>query len=307
MKNTIAAALTILVAATVSQVKADEGGYPTLSGSLTIALTKTYEEGGYPSNEDTYENVLTDTATTYRYQYKSLSKTAKITNTQFIQGLIDADYLDEESSASDWSLILVEDEYFGYEFNSYESVFAVSDEYGVVYVGNAGSGEFYGDEFPLMASRSGDSIDAESSVYTYSYVSDGEDRENTKEVGKGRVKSKELLAIFIALPYTYYEGEDSYTELSPAFMLGVNSYGFSFSYTDDYVNDSYQSSYAPTASSITGLVGTDGGLFGGPRRGYNSAIYTGSIKVAALRTVTDEGLLEGMYFAISDAYGYWEM
>lgn len=314
MKKLYAAAASLLLASTAAMASVPVAK----TGALTIGLTAAYTEGGFAGGE--YETVLSESP--YRSQYKSVAKTAKFTNTEFIQALIDGEYL-EESSASDWNLVVaylqLDEEESPYIDTT--AFFAIGNSN----VGNAvvylGGDDFYGPygEFPLSVVSDfeglyGESI-SESSVYT-------ETASGYAYKGRARGKESSLITMFVPVPYNYeyYDSQqEAYfvaTEYRPILLtaIGVNNFNESYSYSYNNDTETELDIYTPAASSITSIVGatSDYGYDndGGDELGYDSplvgAIITGSLKAAALTDVTDEELMYTLFQTYFNAVGYYE-
>ncbi len=289
MKTKLVTLIALAASVVVTGAKASLPSYDYIkSGAVTIALTSSYEVGGFDGD---YHNTITDTDSLYRDQYKSNVAKAKYGNAEFIADIIDNanynyfenDFLPSylqpllETDASDWSLIYVESDYFDYENDS--GFFLVNSDNGdVVYVG----GYYTGDSSPLNLYY-GTGISAESGLYTE--IRDGGDF--VSSTNKYRFKAQETTYITFTPYYNYDYGYDDYQ----FYTTGLLSY--SSSVTESYDGESVSYVYKPSTASIKNIIGDDDG--------DDDVIFTGSLKTAALRDVTDEELA----YSILYAYDQW--
>lgn len=250
-------ALPLLVAAFGSALSAQIAGKV---GNVTVALSASYEIGGFNKGEDYYK-ITKDTDTQFTELYKSAIAREKYGNKQLIEDLMER--YDLEGKVSDYSLRFVEaDEFSGY--------YIVNKDLSVViYIGGSYSSST---SQPINTYYADD----EGNYFTPAYAGSGSENSVLKNgvttyTGKGNYKVEG------AAPYIYLNPTDEdYVE---AFSLRKG--GYSYSYSEKYTEeDGYfdeKSTYSVPASSYSDIVGTD----------YYGTTVTGSIKTSALKDTAD--------------------
>lgn len=238
-------------------------------GSVTIALSLTYEAGGYDGE---YYKVVTDTETTYKELYKSTIKTEKYSTKEFVQDLFSRFSL--TGAATDYTIKYVESIDEEVDITG----FYIANKTGTVAVYIGGN---YSDDRTLPISTYNvtyynRTLYSDSSTETYKIAG-----EVWKLSLSGSYKSQ------VCGTYIYFNPlNENYFETF-ALVKSGGSYKYSEDYnpTDESFSN-YASSYQISASSITGIIGTN----------YNEGTtLTGSVNISSLKDTADVTLYQNAF------------
>ncbi|MFA6961139.1 MAG: hypothetical protein WC205_10335 [Opitutaceae bacterium] len=269
--------LASLLLATVSPalfaitIPVDPEPIPGKVGDVTIALVDAYTVPSYNiEGEQPGFKTFTDSSALLKTQIKFGVTKTKISNTEFIQSLIDNNILD--GASSDWSIKYVSDTGFIFS-EDYSGYYALKNTGEVIYLGSQFT------DGPVISSDNftSDTGTAFSLLQTATTkrIADVDQTTTNKGSLKGSI--------------TTYLTVDTGNE-NPITLVGLYNLSITFSEVYDEIGDTTISEdYGVGASSVTNLVGNDGGyaniassfFFGG------QGIVTGSIKISALKTTAD--------------------
>ena len=253
--------LVALFATTFSAQAAAPIATPGQVSAVTIALTTTYQTGGFTLSKspkalikgsNSYYNTVTDTATAYKQLYSSVIKTGKYTNKEFIADLITKGTL--TGSASDWKLNYVTN-------NDFSGIFAINkDGTTVVYLGG------YTSNGPAISINQNVSAYNENGTDTQTRLNYVTQQETRKSSYTG------LDTVSIVL--TPLSGETIST-------TALSTSSGTYTQTQDRVKETSSSSSTQDTTTFSNIIGDD--------NGYSDygVIFTGIITIGTLNNVKD--------------------
>ncbi|MBC8039786.1 MAG: hypothetical protein H7Y06_04520 [Opitutaceae bacterium] len=229
-------------------------------GTVTFALSVTYEEGGYDGE---YDKIVTDTETAFKELYKSTIKTEKYSTKELVADLFARFEL--PGAATDYSIKYVESE---------------EDEFrGFFIVNKAGTvARYIGGDYDT---------NTDLPINTY-YVGDYNETLYSESGSETAKKTGDIWSTSASYSwktqtcgtYIYFNPLDEDYFETFALVQGGGSYKESYKYNDVTEEETdYKESYTVAATSITGIIGTD----------YNEDgnILKGSVTIAALKDTAD--------------------
>jgi hypothetical protein len=259
-----------LLAAFLDPCIASAQPLPDKIGDVTIALTLSYQEGGY-RNEDgsPSDSKFTETDTQTKVLLKTVIKKAKYSNKEFLSDLITKGLL--TGSASDWSIKYAEiDDYI-------KGFFAVNKTGQVIYLGGL---RVDGDE-PIVLQNGAGQIASVSGNQTANYKPGGKITENIKDFGYAYT-TDETSTISVVLRPTNDSDNDIETS-------GLRKSRARLSLKIVAVTEKETLGYTVPASSFTDLVGDS------TTEEDNGTIVQGSINISPLKDIEDTSAYEEAY------------
>lgn len=233
-------------------------------GTVTISLTLTTERDGF---EGTDTRVITDTATAFKQEVKTLLVKQKYSNVEFLQDMIER--YDLSGVPADWSIKYVE----AYD-GCLKEFFLLKKTGEIVPIGSAASSSFYEEEIGNSSLIRVDDLMGGEFPSFYGYT------ETTTHVRKnGNPVSGNTYTSYAREGYTYFI-------LSPAYDVGLlliarasegGSEKTTYVFEGEYPYDTSYT-YTKGASSYTEILGFDS-FMGGEDA---SVLTSGSIKITAL-------------------------